>query len=548
MATSHIFNGKVVKLPGAYSVVKGQKSNNIIVNNYGKVLIINTSVTNHFGGSVNGELTKGKDSLVEMVSLQEAQSFLRTGDLYHITTPLFRPSRRAGTVGVSSIYYMNALTTTAPAMTIAFTSPATMTIKCKDEGVNSNGATGSNYGLATGYGLRIIAGIKTPSKYIFQFWRGTFKGLAADNIPYDGVAKTDCRPDLLFQSPEVSTLAEFVAWANGNSNFVSGFSLTYTDLAEGTYNFQSSDLTSSGQYVLASGGTATYTSSDLESALSILSNLDFNIILMTEKAGDSGSNDTKAARLQYFIQNELTGISKDKFLAVPGKDSNSSTDAAANITLAQGFNSDKVWLVHGRVRKNSNLAPIGYREFGTVYLTALLTGLIAGLPPQVPPTFKDVDIDGIAFPLTESQKGDIIDGGVLTVHYDQEFGSFVVLRGVNTIKNNTELQNPDGTSCSIQITRICAQLNTDLVINAKMKIFGNPNGSNRFTVSDQYLKDFTEIYLNSKVATETQDNLIVGFNPSDISVTTDKDVKRVNYSFFTNSEINFVFFTGTSII
>ena len=63
MSISHIFNGKVISLPGAYSAVKAGSTNYYSTSSYSKVLIINTDKENSFGGAVNGELTKGKDAL-----------------------------------------------------------------------------------------------------------------------------------------------------------------------------------------------------------------------------------------------------------------------------------------------------------------------------------------------------------------------------------------------------------------------------------------------------------------------------------------------------
>jgi hypothetical protein len=193
------------------------------------------------------------------------------------------------------------------------------------------------------------------------------------------------------------------------------------------------------------------------------------------------------------------------------------------------------------------ISPVGYRKFDTTYLSALMVGRIVGLAPQIPGTFKNLDIDGIENPLSDIQKEDCLDAGLLTVYYDNEFEDFVILRAINTLQNNTFLQNPDGTSFSIQITRISAQLNSDLVINAKKMIFARQDGTNVFTLSTEYLKDWTKTFLTSKVATEISDNLITGFS-DDINVVKEGDAYRVNYKFNTNNEIAFTFFTGYSII
>ena len=539
MATTHYFNQREVKLPGVYSSVKSLSSTPTISTPYSRTLIINIDPNNSYGGSVNGELTKGMDSLYRMRSLSEAQGLLRGGKLFHITEPLFRPSRSAGVNGISDLFYINALTTTAPTITFSI-SPATLVVKVKDEGLASNGVNVSTgVGLATGYGVTITGGVRDTSKFIIKFWRGTFKGTHSDGLPYDEVLIQNAKPELIVQSPEVSTLVDLITWMANDTTFNQGFTFT----SSGEYSFVAGDKTDSNTYILAATGTATYASTDLEDVLEIVKDLDFNVVLFNEKVGDEGANDTIATRLQYFVQNEVEG---EKFLSLAGKSSGETTDLAANIVLAQNYNSSQVWLTHGTVRKNSMFSPKGYREFDSIYLQALIVGRILGLPPQVPATFKNLNIDGIVNPLNTIQKEDCLDSGLLTVYYDKELEGFVILRGVNTLQNNNVLQNPDGTSFSIQLTRISAQLNSELVVNAKRTIFSREDGTNRFTLSPEYLRDWVNTYLNSRVATETRDNLIIDY--SDINVTREGDAYRVTYKFSPNNEIAFLFITGFSII
>jgi len=545
MSTSHYFNSRIIKLPGVYSSVKSVSGASITSLPYSKVLVINTNASNSYGGAVNGELTKGADAIYKMRSLNEAQGLLRGGKLWFITKPLFRPSRTSGVRGISDLYYLNALTTTAPTITFSF-APATFILKVKDEGTTSNGVNVSTgVGLSTGYGVTIESGVRDTAKFIFKFWRGTFKGNYTDNIAYDEIAKENCRPELVAESTEVSTLAQLKIWMDNDETFNAGFSIgTFTDITEGSYTFLSGDKTDENEYILSAAGTSSYQASDLEAALNLVKTLDFNVLLFNENTGDAGSNDTIATRLQYFIQSEVSG---EKFLAIAGKSTGATTDLAANIVLAKSYNSDRVWFTHQMIKKNANIAPLGYRVFDATYLSALMVGRICGLAPQIPGTFKNLDIDGIVNPLNDLQKEDCLDSGLLTVYYDNELEDFVILRAINTLQNNTSLQNPDGTSFSIQLTRISAQLNSDLALNAKRMIFARQDGTNVFTLSPNYLEDWTKTFLTSKVATEINDNLIVGFD-NDINVIKEGDAYRVNYRFNPNNEIAFTFFTGYSII
>ena len=254
------------------------------------------------------------------------------------------------------------------------------------------------------------------------------------------------------------------------------------------------------------------------------------------KVGDTNA-DTLNASLQYFVQSETRF---HKYLAVAGSGT-FNTDLAA----AQGFNSEYVWCIYGTPRKASSLMPLGYREFDSLSLAASVVGRIAGLPPQVPGTFKDIDIDGLKTPLTEGQLEDALDSGLMTVNWDDDLRVFCITRAINTLQNNANLQNPDGSTFSIQISRICTQLNVEVVVNAKKQIFSSNETANLFTVSTSYLKNWIKSYLSTKIATPQQDNLILGIK--DVSVEKQGDALYASYEFYPNSEVAFLFFTGIAI-
>lgn len=540
MSISHIFNGKVISLPGAYSAVKAGSTNYYSTSSYSKVLIINTDKENSFGGAVNGELTKGKDALYRVRTQAEAKSLLKAGRLYQMVKPLFQPSRKSGTNGISDLYYINALTTKAAVMKPELTTgDAELSIQCLDEGPSGNGnetSKGSGV-LATGYALKIISGVRDTSKYIIQIWQGTFKGLAEDGYPYDEVAIEDSVPELVSESEEVESVGEFVKWAQGNPTFNNGFRIKSWKDGQ----FQEADK-SHNTLVLAHDGTATYAETDLEAALEYLQDLDFNVLFSLNMTGEDGA-DTINARFQYFIQNEVRG---EKFLAIAGKNDLVTGGFTENQEEAASCNSDRVWLIHGIPRKNSTFVPAGYRTLTPLYLTALLVGRQVGLPPQDSLTFKDIDIDGLEFPLKYNQKEDALSAGLLTVAYDEDLEIFSCIRGVNTLQNNDYIQNADGTSPLIQLTRIAAQLNTDICINAKRRFFTTEAGPNRSSISTQYLEDWVRGQLEDKVATENRDNIIISY--SDVSVMREGDAYYVTYKFEPNNEIGFLFFTGFSII
>jgi hypothetical protein len=540
MATSHYFNGRTVKLPGAYSAVKSVSPTVFTSASYSKALIINTNPAQGFGGSVDGELTRDADALYRLRSLSEAQAFLKSGQLWQLTQPLFIPSRLEGTTGASEVYYINALTTIAPTLSPTLDGGTNrLVLKCKDEGVASNGVATAGH-LDSGYALSIESGLRDTTKFIIKIWLGTFKGVyTKDNTPYDGLFASDCPPELVSASPEVSTLREYLDWAVTDENFNNGFVIDPQTSSDHT--FVAADMTANA-LVLATGGTSTYNLANLQAALEILRKIDFNAILSLSPVDETGS-DVINSRLQYFAQSESKN---PKYIVVPGKSTgNASTDLSANIAAAKVFNSERVWVVNGTPRKNVSYVPGKFREYDSTYLAALVTGRILGLPPQVPATFKDLDIDGLTGGLSDLQKEDALDAGVLCVHYDDDLEYYSIVRAINTLQKNTQIQNPDGSTFSIQVSRICTQLNTDLATNAKVELFGNNVGANLFTVSPEYMKGWTEVYLQNLVATDIRDNLIVGW--SNVSVERRADAYYITYKFETNTEISFAFFTGFAV-
>lgn len=548
MATSHYFNGRTIKLPGAYSMIKAVASASFDVASYNKCLIVNTDPNYAFGGNVDGKYTKQGDALYSFRSLNEARSFVKAGYPWLIVEALFRPSSLEDRQGISQLYWINALKTISPATMKITAGSGSMTIGIKDECVWANGEwkdsadTGDENpaeDLKKGYALEVAKSTR-KSGFVVRVYQGSYKGSwdydasvnpYGDSLPFDGVDAADARPELVFESPVMSKLSEFKAWADKNDVFNAGFVIE-----EG---WTEGDL--SAQIVLASGAEAEYAADYLEEVFDVIRKGDYSVILGLQKNDVTGAAEIYS-RMQAFCQSEAK---YSKYLAIPGQATKSVTDVEANQEAARGYNSERVWLSTDAPRKSASYAPQGYRTFDTVYGMALIVGRILGLEPQIPGTFKELDIDGIDIPLTDVQLEDCLDAGVLALHWDDELALYTIVRAINTLQNNTALQNEDGSTFSIQISRICTQLNTDLAINAKVALFSSNNGANRFTVNEKSLKNWVSSFLDSKVATPQQDNLIVGW--SDVGISRDGDAYYVSYKFNPNSEIAFAFFTGFAI-
>ena len=544
MATQHFFDNKIIKLPGAYSAVKFVTNNPPSESSYSKVLLIDTGLgAGWSGGSgVTGTLQQGKNSIYRFTKLSEFQSFIKGGYLYKIAEPLFNPTRVSGATGISELIYVSAKTSAPAELTITLTDPdgagvgvaGSFVLQLLDEGTFGNGVKETIDGvdiLTKGYALTLHKGTRDVTKFSVKLWVSTYTGVYTDNIPYNEVSKANSLQYMVWQSPEISTVTELVTAMEADTVFNQGFKIK--SFIEGS--FVTADLTLIAGLNLFAGGTETYNAADLEEALAVTKDLDYSILL-SDVSGDDVTGTTNT-RLQYHIQSEAKF---EKFLAVAGHAAKA--DLADDKAAAAYFNSDRVWVISGGAGKLSTLATTGFREYDALYMAACIVGRIAGLQPQVPGTFKSLNIEKSLLNLNEDEQGDCLDAGLLVSIYDEDFKQFTILKAVNSLQNNKNLANPDGTSASIQIKRVAAQINKELAINAKKDLLSQENGVNINTLSPSDLKDYTEVFLSSKIATKQKDNLILSFQ--NVQVSRVGDAYFTTYEFEGNTEISFLFFTG----
>ncbi len=216
--------------------------------------------------------------------------------------------------------------------------------------------------------------------------------------------------------------------------------------------------------------------------------------------------------------------------------------ATSSVSLAQSLNLQQKVLVHGGAKKIA-VGGLTFKSYDSIYKAAVALGRVAGLAPQVPLTFKNIGIDGELHLLLDKDVKVGLDAGVLMTRPDG--AGFEVVKDVNTLQNNQFLVNPDGTTASIQLGRIERQLNKEIVANAKISLLKKPNGANRNTVSPEDVKTFVEDYLQSKVATDQKDDLILSYQA--VEVTVSGDAYNVTYAFVPNFPVSFLFFSGNII-
>lgn len=540
--SSFIFNGRKVILPGAYSVIKSGETNPARTLDYGKVLVIDTGVlgAGYGGGAgINGQLANGIDAVYDFLNIEDFKAYMKGGLFWKSSEALFYPDpANQAAVGISELYFVRACTTTPASMSLATAAGGTFKVLTRDEGLWANAVMVGEADaavLSTGYGYQIVPGVIDPTKWIMQIYRGTFTGLAEDGLPYGDETAVQATPQIMAISPEFNNLNTLVDWAKNDSSFNSYFAYDPTSVIEGEGEVTQADITALVGWQKAAGATETYNPTDIDAVLNVISDLDYNIIF-TDQYGA-----TAAGTVYKKIITHLNNVAKfDHFLYIGGY--GEAAKFKDDLVYAQGFDSSRVVLVHGDAGLNTELSPTGYRWWTVMYTLAAVVGRVCGKPPYVPPTNKTIGIDRVRHALSETEKEQSIENGVLVVTKNPYINKFVILEGINTLQDNANLFNAKGYSPYIQFMRIIAQINRELVVNAEIDLLGDENGVNANTLSAGTIKNWTAAYLQSRVATDTDDNLILAFQ--NVNVTRKEDSWFVTYEVRLNSEINKIFFTG----
>ena len=544
MATQVYFNGRLRKLPGAYSKITSGEQNAPANLDFGKVLVIDTGIGAGWGGGagINGELATGKDSVYQFQDVSAYKSFLKGGLLWKAAEKLFFPY--PGVNGVSTIYHVKASTSVAAEMAFVATgggaAGGTFTIKCKDEGTAGNGILTSTH-LDKGYAYTISVGKVDPAKWVFNIWLGSWKGNHTDDLSYDEIPKASTTPILIASSPEFNNIATLIAWANTDRAFGTRFELDPVSAVTGTGTVNSADIAAGlAGYIAASGGTDTYSADNLALVFEAIKDLDYQFIL-ADKYGSDNYEDVLLTPIFDHIVDPNTDFIKTLVVG-GGQDETEFTDTDGSIDIANSFNSNRVIVVHGAIKETTELLAGGYRVWDSMIHAATVLGRICGLQPQIPITNKLIAIDGLAHNLKHKDQELALDNGVVVTVQDSARGGFKVLQGVNTLLDNRVLFNAQGKSHSIQFERITSQINRELVVNSQTDLLNNEEGVNVNTLSPGVLKTWTETYLESRVASADADNLLLSFR--NVTVTRVDDYYNVTYGIVVNNEITKIFYTG----
>lgn len=542
MATSVYFNGKQRTLPGVYSTITSGQSSASRSLDYGTVLLIDTGKFGAgFGGGsgVNGTDKQGKDAVYTFQTLEDFRNFVKGGMFWKAAEALWNPDPyNADATGISKLLYARACTTTPASMTFSPAAGGTLTIKTVDEGLNANGKLNVDH-LQYGYAYTVEAGEDNPEAVVIKFWRGTYTGDYTDPVTgvvlsYDELTVEQAEPLLICQTPECTTLAEVIKWCQTDANFGARFILDSTSEAGGTDELSATDDVTDG-YELFSGGTEDYKPTDIDDLLKQISDVEYNIVFtdQIEANGDS-------ATVKKVVTHRNTQAKFDKFVYTAAYADKANYDKS--LTMAKGFNSAWCVCVHGGVGTASDMVASGIRWWGVFYNLCQVIGRVSGKPPYVPVTNKTIGGDKLQHIPTEKEMENAVKAGLVVVYPNPYLGRFVVLQGITTLQDNSLLYNKKGESFSIQFMRIIAQLNKECVVNAEIDLLGDENGVNLNTLSKGALETWTINFLQTRVATENQDNLIVKFQ--NVVATRVQDYYNVTYEVVLNSEITKIFFTG----
>jgi len=526
MPTTQTFGGRQIIEPGAYSQIKSGINNAPDVASFGNVMIIDTGTGAGFGGGsgINGTIASKKSSIYSFNTIQEFRSFVRGGKLWDIAEYLFSPVSNAQ--GPQKVFLVRAATTVAATITYTLTNGA-FTVRCKNEGTGGNGVSASG-NLSRGYGAIMKAGIVDSAKFIIEFYEGTFKGLDADNDPYDSIADTAARPLLIARSVEFNTIAGIVNWLKSDYALNQRFEVSANS---GSGAVTSGDLAANNTIKLAAGGTETYGSTDYDDVLSSIKEVD-NTFFLCDRT-NSNATGTENTKLLAHINTE----SEFKKFMFVGGGNDVSQFTSVSVAAAQYFDSVYALVVHSGFKVKIPFTTTTKTK-DSFYMAAMICGRLAGLQPQTNGTWKTVRQQIIvSHDMLQSEREIALKAGVLHLRNVTNIG-LCINQAINTLQKNSNLINADGTSSELSIMRIGEQLNKELVLNMRpLFIGGNLN-----TASPADVKAWIEGYLTFKTATRTEDNLIIRFEK--VSVIQKQDYYEITYGFVPNGPLNKLFVTG----
>ena len=531
MATVVNFQGKNYIEPGSYAATVYNPTSVANVGDFGNVMIIDTGLsmngTYEFAGGsgVQGELNQGLKSVYEFQNYEDFLAFMGGGLVGDIAEKIFTPI--AGAAGAPKLFYVRAATTLAATIDLTLSEGNVLSLKCKNEGVVGNGVEVESV-LKVGYAAKIVAGDAVDT-FKLQIFRGSFSGVDKDGEPFGVYPIDKAVPNMIAESPDLTTLAELFDWASTNRNVLSHFVVSKTG-ADAT-------LLKAVTQVLATGGTTTFLSgTEYADVLEAISELDVTFFLTSNlnAADGKGVDANTNAKLFTFLKQDAKFT---EFMVVAGGEDDTDLFGESNSSesIAKFYNSGQVVVVHGSpvvTRKDRN----GTKQLNSIYLAAAVIGLNAGLAPQTPLTFKRVGYQSFVYDLKKRERENALQAGIL--HMRNVSGYWCVNQGVTTLLDNKKTIADDGQSFELSVELIKSQLNKELILEGQVRFTGQTIAQ----ASPQSVKNFTETKLASLVAYPGNDNLLVTWK--NVKVTAKNSDFYITYDFVPNIPVNKTFFVG----
>lgn len=388
--------------------------------------------------------------------------------------------------------------------------------------------------LIKGYGAQIKISDNDNTKYVISFYEGTFAGYTDAGNSINGLTEEQSNPVLITTSEEFDNIDTLIQWAKNDFIFNKLFELDENYIQQGDGSIIALDI--DGVYDnlnLAQNGTSVYNAADLDRLLEDIRELQ-NTFFLSDRFADEARG-----VINMKILNHIKNTAEfDKFLIIGGGNDETKFDTGndSSIEIAKFFDTTSVIVVHsGETRYNQYTNQ--KEKLPSIYHAANFAGRIGGLEPQVPGTFKALKIAEFNHPLGLKQREKALKYGVIHNRTVPGIGN-VINQAINSLQNNSQLINQDGTSPEISIMRIGAQLNKELILNMRPLFVGNNWGK----ASPADVKTYVEGYLLGRTVTTNQDNLILSFK--NVTVRLIDDYYDIKYGFVPNGPINKLFVTG----
>lgn len=418
------------------------------------------------GTSTSGNGRQIHDMLYEFNTESSLKTFLTGGILWDLAFHLYHPFQ--GQTGANKVNYLKASESSPSSTSFTFASGKRITLKTIEEGTATVGDNTTVLGkLTKGYAIKLICGTVDITKFKFQFYKGTYKGVDSNGYLYENKSITDAAnsPLLLFESNEFTNFSDFITWSLTNESFATYFTVDTTN-SDASGVVATADLTTYSGYNCFDGGQDSYTTDALTNILSEITTLDYSFILSLEY-GNNAWNTNNIAILNYILnQRERGKVS----LHIGGQDNkdnrgtSSSTDSTTSCGAAIKFNSSYVTIYHGGDYKLDVTKPTILKPISSIYKAAKCVGLRAGLQPMDSLTYKQIESFKPQDVINNKEEREALIQLGVNITFDVPSIGHVICLDINSLQSPANLvyQTTDGSNNAISYENVSMQIKQEL--------------------------------------------------------------------------------------